>query len=157
MKLIFQFRVKIVASIITIAFLYLPIISIADSVAPFPNFDSNTEILNLPLVSIDKNQWFENVKLKLNFTTGQFEILNGNSNDTPDSAVPSQYKFSRCSDNIPKQVCDPLIEDSNASQFVSGSSCRSSFPQIEYLLIQEYEQYCNTLELNCGTCLIVQE
>lgn len=155
MKLIFQFGLKTIVSIISIGSLYLPIISLADS-AP-PNFDSNTEILNLPLVSVDKDQYFENIRLKLDFTTGRFELLSGASEDTPRNEGYSQYKFARCTDNIPKQVCDPLIEDSNASQFVSDSNCSRLFPQVEYLPTQEYEQYCSTLDLNCGVCLIVQE
>ena len=56
-----------------------------------PDFDALQAILTLPLVSVDKNTWYENVSLKLDFSTNKVAILDaelseidGSSQITPD-------------------------------------------------------------------------
>lgn len=40
-----------------------------------PNYNSTTQTLSMPAVSVDKDAWFGDVRLKLNFATGKFELL----------------------------------------------------------------------------------
>ena len=40
-----------------------------------PNYDSHEEILTLQKVSIDHSEWYEDVRLKLDFKASEFELL----------------------------------------------------------------------------------
>ena len=133
---------------------FLPLVVFADSGRP--NFDRGTGILTMPEASIDNLELYENVRLKLNFSTGQFTLLNATpANSLPVNTPPSSglSKDNFCTDGYPRDACTILGDRENeSSQFVLGSSCENSFPQLMKLpRASSAQELCDRLG-GCGAC-----
>ncbi len=71
------------------------------------------------------------------------------------TAPTSSLGLTVCVDDFPQAACTLLDEDEGDSQFVLGSSCSSSFPQLIYLndLDPGLKNSCSTGGFeNCGAC-----
>lgn len=65
-----------------------------------PNYDSQSTELVMPIVSIDKSEWYENVRLKLNFFTGRFSVVSADPISTIELVVPIDNPVKSTSDDI---------------------------------------------------------
>ncbi|NOR81359.1 MAG: hypothetical protein GQ529_11105 [Methyloprofundus sp.] len=147
MKSLSQLRLYIASIILGLFFICSPAISLADT---YPNLDTKTAILDMSLVSVDKKEWYKNVQLKLNFDTGQFELLSAEAADNNAGLTSNDF----CVDNYPQLACTELGKvDGGGSQFVLASSCSSSFPQQIYLAEASTGEFCASLG-NCGACAL---
>ena len=122
-------------------------IGLADS-----SFNTDTRILIIPTVNFSNGESFQDVKLKFDFTKGQFTLLNA----TPVNTVsPASTGLTHCVDDYPKGACTKFA-NRGIAQYVRGSSCSRSFPQLTYILPETYQDplasaSCGIL-LECGTC-----
>lgn len=66
----------------------------AQAATEYPDFDGATSVLNLPMLSINKQAWYSDVQIELNLGTGQFTLLGAAEAsapvaDAPQACVPS--------------------------------------------------------------------
>lgn len=145
MKSISQLRLYIVSVTFGIFFFCSPAISLAETP---PDFDSRSAVLDMKELTVDKKDRYEDVRLKLNFDTGRFELLSFTPVENNDTGLTST---DFCVDRYPQLACTELGRQGGASQFSLGSSCRSSFPQQTYLAEASTGEFCASLG-SCGAC-----
>ena len=123
-------------------------IGLADS-----SFNTDTRILIIPTVNFSNGESFQDVKLKFDFTKGQFTLLNAAPVNT---VSPASTGLTSCVDGYPKGACT-ILADEGIAQYVRGSSCSSSFPQLTYLPPETYQKPYTSISgscvfIECGTC-----
>ena len=79
---------KYASKIVLSSLLLLPITSLALS-----TYSSDTGYLDIPEVKVDGNTFYDNVGLKLNFTTGTFELISGDARPEPSTTPTTGSNF----------------------------------------------------------------
>lgn len=141
MKFVDQFISKVAVVIISSGLLSISAIVIAEPYQPL--FDKNSEILTLPIVKTNENDWFKNVLLKLEISTNKLTLLSAEIYEPSDQVAWDSSNISTFN-NVTNELKIPVVSI-NEEQWFHNIGLKLDFFSNSFLFsnierIDNYEQ-----------------